>query len=158
VLCNHLGFQSHAERLHGLKDQLAVSGHLTVAEVIEGGDDAVRSEVRLKEVFRRNPATVAVYNVGAGNRGVVGAIKADILPRRPLFIGHELTHFTHVSLREGSMTLTIDQSPELQAQFALEVLLNHYGFEGATDLSPPYASTVPIVLYGPQNLPDSLPG
>ena len=158
VLCNHMGFQSHAERLHGLTDQLAGAPELVVAEVVEGGDDAIRSEVRLKEAFRRNPDTVAVYNVGAGNRGVIAAIKADILPRRPIFIGHELTHFTHASLREGLMTLTIDQSPELQAQFALDVLLSHFGFEGVGDLTPPYISTVPIVLYGPQNLPDSVPG
>jgi LacI family transcriptional regulator len=156
VLCNHLGFQSHAERVHGLKDQLLAS-HLTVAEVVEGGDDAIRSEPRLKEAFRRHPDTVAVYNVGAGNRGVVAAIKADLLPQRPIFIGHELTAFTHASLREGLMTLTIDQSPELQAQFALEVLLNHFGFEGAAAVAPPYASTVPIVLYSPQNLPDAAP-
>jgi hypothetical protein len=94
------------------------------SNAVEGGDDPIRSEVRLKESFRRNPQTVAVYNVGAGNRGVVAAIKADILPQRPIFIGHELTPFTHVSLREGAMTLTIDQSPELQAQFALEVRLS----------------------------------
>jgi LacI family transcriptional regulator len=158
VLCNHMGFQSHAERLHGLTDQLAGAAELVVAEVVEGGDDAIRSEVRLKEAFRRNPDTVAVYNVGAGNRGVIAAIKADILPQRPIFIGHELTPFTHASLREGLMTLTIDQSPELQAQFALDVLLSHFGFEGVGDLTPPYISTVPIVLYGPQNLPDSVPG
>lgn len=153
VLCNHLGIDSHAERLRGLRDQLP--GHLTVAEVVEGGDDAVRSEARLKEALRRHPETVAIYNVGAGNRGVVAAIKADILPR-PLFIGHELTAFTHTALREGLMTLTIDQSPELQAQFALEVLLHHFGFDGAT-VQPPYASPVPFVLYSPQNLPDTAP-
>ncbi len=158
VLCNHMEFQSHAERLHGLKDQLAGTADLVVAEVVEGGDDAIRSEVRLKEAFRRNPDAVAIYNVGAGNRGVIAAIRADILPRRPVFIGQKLTPFTHASLREGLMTLTIDQSPELQAQFALEVLLSHFGFEGVSDLSPPYVSTVPIVLYGPQNLPDSVPG
>ena len=157
VLCNHLGFQSHAARLEGLKDQLAEASDLSVVEVVEGGDDPIRSEVRLKEAFRRYPNTVAVYNVGAGNRGVVAAIKADILPQRPIFIGHELTPFTHASLREGAMTLTIDQSPELQAQFALEVLLSHFGFEGVTNMAPPYASTVPIVLYGPQNLPETLP-
>ena len=156
VLCNHLGFQSHAERVHGLKDQL-VASHLTIAEVVEGGDDAIRSEARLKEAFRRHPHTVAVYNVGAGNRGVVAAIKADLLPLRPLFIGHELTAFTYTSLKEGLMTLTIDQSPELQAQFALEVLLSHFGFDGASVLAPPYISPVPIVLYGPQNLPEVAP-
>ena len=55
------------------------------------------------------------------------------------------------------MTLTIDQSPELQAQFALDVLLNHFGFDHATHVEPPYVSTVPIVLYGPENLPDTRP-
>lgn len=157
VLCNHLGFQSHAERVHGLKDQLEAS-HLTIAEVIEGGDDAIRSEARLKDALRRHPKAVAIYNVGAGNRGVVAAIKADLLSQRPLFIGHELTAFTYASLREGLMTLTIDQSPELQAQFALEVLIHYFGYDGASRVAPPYTSTVPIVLYGPQNLPETMPG
>ncbi len=82
---------------------------------------------------------------------------ADILPRRPIFIGHELTAFTDQSLREGTMTLTIDQSPEMQSQYALEVLMNHFGCEGASHAEPPYAATVPFLLYGPQNLPDTPP-
>ncbi|MGV8988718.1 MAG: substrate-binding domain-containing protein [Cypionkella sp.] len=144
--------------MHGLSDQLAEAApHLTLAEVVEGGDDAFRSEARMKEAFRRHPDTVDIYNVGAGNRGVVAAIKADLLLRLPIFIGHELTAFTHACLKEGLMTLTIDQSPELQAQFALEVLMNHFGFGGVTALAPPCASTVPILLYGPQNLPDVAP-
>lgn len=158
VLCHHIGFQAHAERIRGLQDQLGADGlHLVLAEIVRGGDDPLLSEVLLKEAFRRHPETVAIYNVGAGNRGVVAAIKADILPQRPLFIGHELTAFTYASLRDGLMTLTIDQSPELQAQFALEVLMHHFGFEGASAVTPPYVSTVPIVLYGPQNLPEMAP-
>ncbi len=158
VLCNHLGFQSHAERLHGLRDFLTEAGnHHTVAQVVEGGDDAIRSEARLKSAFADHPGAVAIYNVGAGNRGVAAAIQADILAHRPTFIGHELTQFTWGILREGLMTLTIDQNPELQAQFALDVLLNHFGFDQATHVEPPYVSTVPIVLYGPENLPDTRP-
>ncbi|EKD61041.1 MAG: hypothetical protein ACD_54C00427G0004, partial [uncultured bacterium] len=84
-------------------------------------------------------------------------IRAGLLRRPPVFIGHELTAFTWESLRAGLMTLTIDQSPELQAQFAIDVLLNHFNFAGATHVAPPYVSTVPIVLYGPENLPDKAP-
>lgn len=158
LLCNHLGFQSHAERLHGLRDFLTEAGnHHTVAQVVEGGDDAIRSEARLKSAFADHPGAVAIYNVGAGNRGVVAAIQADILANRPTFIGHELTQFTWGILRAGLMTLTIDQNPELQAQFALDVLLNHFGYDHATHVEPPYGSTVPIVLYGPENLPDTSP-
>ena len=159
VLCNHLGFQSHAERVHGVRDQLtAEAPHLALAEILEGRDDAARSEWQLRDAFRRHSETVAVYNVGAGNRGVAGAIRAGLLPARPIFVGHELTTYTYAYLEAGLMTLTIDQSPELQAQFALEVLMHHFGFEGANAVAPPYVSTVPIVLYGPQNLPECLPG
>jgi LacI family transcriptional regulator len=158
VLCNHLGFQSHAERVRGLTDNLAsFAQNFVLAKVVEGGDDPVRSEVRLKDAFRAHPDTVAIYNVGAANRGVVAAIRAGLLHRLPVFIGHELTAFTWESLRAGLMTMTIDQSPELQAQFAIDVLRNHFNFAEATHLAPPYASTVPIVLYGPENLPDKAP-
>lgn len=158
VLCNHLGFQSHAQRVHGLRDFLAQSGsgHV-IAQIVEGGDDAIRSEARLKAAFADHAQAVAIYNVGAANRGVAAAIRAGILTARPVFIGHELTQFTWGILREGLMTLTIDQNPELQAQFALDVLLNHFGFDNAAYVAPPYLSTVPIVLYGPENLPDTMP-
>lgn len=158
TLCHHIGFQAHSERIRGLTDQLAAEvPHLQFAEIVRGGDDPQMSEIKLKEAFRRHPETVCIYNAGAGNRGVIAAIRADILPKRPNFIGHELTAFTWQCLRDGAMTLTIDQSPELQAQYALEVLMNHFGFDGATHAVPPYVSTVPIVLYGPQNLPDAPP-
>lgn len=158
ILCHHIGFQAHAERIRGLTDHLeAEVPHLELAEIVRGGDDPVVSEIKLKEAFRRHPETIGIYNAGAGNRGVVAAMRAGILPRRPIFIGHELTAFTWTSLREGTMTLSIDQSPELQVQYALDVLMNHFGFEGASHVTPPYVSTVPFVLYGPQNLPDSQP-
>jgi LacI family transcriptional regulator len=157
ILCHHIGFQAHAERIRGLTDHLAAEvPHLVIAEIVRGGDDPEISETKLKQAFRRHPETVCIYNAGAGNRGVIAAIRADILPARPNFIGHELTAFTYQSLRDGLMTLTIDQSPELQAQYALEVLMNHFGFDGATHAVPPYVSSVPIVLFGPQNLPEFL--
>lgn len=158
VLCHHIGFQAHAERIRGLTDLLAAEmPHLTLAEVVRGGDDPALSEVLLRAAFKAHPETIAIYNAGAGNRGVVAAINAGLLPAPPIFVGHELTEVTYDYLRRGLMTLTIDQSPELQAQFAIEVLLNHFGFEGASHARPPYVSDVPIVLYGPQNLPDNFP-
>lgn len=158
VLCHHIGFQAHVERIRGLSEHLAADApHLELAEIVRGGDDPVVSEIKLKEAFRRHPDTTGVYNVGAGNRGVVAAMRAGILPRLPIFIGHELTAFTWASLRDGWMTLTIDQSPELQVQYALDVLMNHFGFEGAPHAVPPYVSNVPFVLYGPQNIPDTAP-
>lgn len=151
VLCHHIGFQAHAERIRGLGDALT-STALTLAEVVRGGDDPILSEVLLKEAFARHPDCTAVYNAGAGNRGVVAAMKAGVLAVPPTFIGHELTPFTWDMLRQGWMSLTLDQSPELQVQQALDRLMHHFGFEPEFLPRP-----VPFVLYSPQNLPDERP-
>ena len=153
VLCSHLGFQAHAERIAGFREYLTEHApHLTIARIVEGLDDRVRSRARLEAAFRELPGILAVYNVGGANLGVRAAIEADILPKRPLFVGHELTEHTTRMLREGIMTLTLDQSPRLQAQFSLDVLLDHFGYEGVPVVRP-YKSSVPIVLYGPENIP-----
>jgi len=153
VLCSHLGFQAHAERIAGFRAYLTEHApHLTIVRIVEGYDDRARSRARLEAAFREIPDIVAVYNVGGANLGVRGAIEADILAKRPLFVGHELTEHTTRMLREGLMTLTVDQSPRLQAQFSLDVLLDHFGYEGIS-VAKPYISDVPIVLYGPENIP-----
>jgi LacI family transcriptional regulator len=69
-----------------------------------------------------------------------------------VFIGHELTPFTEPMLRDGTMTLTIDQNPEQQARFAVDVLMHHFGHAVLAGVAPPYRSDVPFTLYGPENL------
>lgn len=153
LLCNQFGFQSHAERIAGFREYLArCAPHLTLARIVEGQDDRARSRARLETAFREIAGIAGVYNVGAANLGVRAAIESDILPRRPLFIGHELTPHTRRMLLDGTMTLAIDQSPRLQAQFTLDVLMDHFGYEDRP-VRRPYRSTVPIVLYGPEYIP-----
>jgi LacI family transcriptional regulator len=60
-------------------------------------------------------------------------------------------------LRDRIMTLAIDQSPKLQAQFAVDVLLDHFGHEGSP-VNRPYVSSVPIVLFGPEYIPSGFDG
>lgn len=154
IVCNHLGFQSHADRVAGFRDYLTTNGHgHEIARIVEGFDDRARTEVRLRATFQDIPKAIAVYNVGAANLGVRAAIEADLLPQRPLFLGHELTVHTAKMLRDGIMTLTIDQSPRLQAQFAVDVLMDRFGYE-EVPVAPPYISTVPIVLYSAENIPE----
>ncbi|WP_298282395.1 LacI family DNA-binding transcriptional regulator [Acidocella sp.] len=156
ILCNHLGFQSHIQRVEGFSNYLKENNkNLTITAIVEGGDDRDRSEIKLRETFSRQKDIVGIYNVGAANRGVAAAIRADILAERPVFIGHELTPFTASFLREKTMSFTIDQAPELQARFAIEVLLREFGFMASGTPSPPYHSPVPIIIYSPENIPGS---
>lgn len=154
ILCHTEGFHAHALRIAAFAEQLALEApHLSIAATLRHNDDSAVAEPLLRAAFREHPETVGLYNAGGANRGVAAAMRADLLPARPLFIGHELTNFTWHILREGLMTLTIDQNPELQAQRALQAVMRHFGFEEAGEDAP----EVPFVLYGPQNLPDAQP-
>lgn len=153
VLCNQPSFHSHAERIAGLRDALAeYAPDRKIARVIEGRDDRVRSQGLLEQALTDLPNVAGIYNVGAANLAVRAAIEARCSAARPMFIGHELTEHTAQMLRDGVITLAIDQSPALQAQFALAVVLDYFGYED-TGASAPYHSSVPVVLYGPENIP-----
>jgi LacI family transcriptional regulator len=153
VLCNHFGFQSHESRVRGFTDALEeYGGALSVTEVLEGGDDSRRSELLLSAAFRRLPDTVGIYNVGAANDAVAAALRQNLLAAPPIFIGHELSGETRPLLADGTMTLAIDQNPEQQARFAIDVFLHHFGFSEMTSLHPPYRSNVAFQLYSPENV------
>ncbi len=159
VLCNHMGFESHASRTNGFADYLAEHApRLRLTEVVECRDDRSLAEVRLRDAFQQHPSTLGVYNVGAANLGVAAAIMSDMLENRPVFIGHELTPFSAQLLKDGIMMLAIDQAPEQQSQFALDVLLNELGFASAPEIDPAYRSNVPILLYSAENIPPGFSG
>jgi len=154
VLCNHFAFQSHKARVGGLATLLnREAGDRFAVDVVEGGDDNDLSERLLRAALKRHRDTVAVYNAGAANRAVAGALQAGLAERRPVFIGHELTKFTRPMLQSGTMTMVIDQNPEQQARFALDVLMHHFGNVEIADVCPPYVSKVPFTIFGPEYLP-----
>jgi LacI family transcriptional regulator len=155
VLCNHFGFQSHEERVRGFGDALVLHGpHLKVASIIEGGDDSSKSEKLLIKAFKANRAITGFYNVGAANDAAGVALRCRILERMPIFIGHELTHETRPMLVDGTMTLVIDQNPEHQARFAVDVLLHHFGYTDYSWLEFPYRSNTSFRLYTLENIVD----
>jgi LacI family transcriptional regulator len=154
VLCNHFSFQSHEGRVGGLTAFLEehAAGRFFI-EIIEGRDDNDLSERRLRAALKSCPDTVAVYNAGAANRAVAGALADRATRWPPIFVGHELTRFTRPMLQSGVMTMVIDQNPEQQARFALDVLMHHFGNADMTHVRPPYRSPVPFTLFGPEYLP-----
>lgn len=152
LLCNHFGFQSHDDRVRAFTEALRLHGpDLTLGEIVEGRDDVDLSERLLRPALRRHPDLVAIYNVGSANRAVAAVVRAGLVARQPLFVGHELTPHSQPMLREGVMTLAIDQNTEQQARFAIDVLMHHFGHTELPGLAPPYRSNVPFALYTPEN-------
>jgi LacI family transcriptional regulator len=152
ILCNHRKYQGHSERIRGLQDALGEAGRAIVAtDILEGRDEGARSEALLTEALRGRADVIGIYNAGAANLAVERAIRKSSLVK-PIFVGHELTDNTVRMLREGIMTLTIDQNPERQARNAVNLILNRYGYAGP--LAQEHRSdAVPFTIYTRENLP-----
>jgi LacI family transcriptional regulator len=143
----------HARRLAGFSNALERhSPHLGVAEVIDGDDDSRKTEDLLIKAFRERNDYVGIYNVGAANDAVGRAIAQNILSERPVFIGHELTPDSRSLLQSGVMTLVIDQNPEHQSRYAIDVLLHHFGYTDQTWLAKPYQSNIAFKLHTVENM------
>ena len=161
ALCGDLVVHGHAGRVQGLCEALReYAPRCGEVQVLQGDDDSTKSEQLLLKAFRARPDLAGLYNAGAANPACGVALTAGLLKERPIFIGHELTHETRPMLRSGLMALAIDQYPEHQARFAVDVLLHHFGFSDAGALTTPYRSSISFQLYSRENIsgPEGAPG
>jgi hypothetical protein len=71
---------------------------LEVLPVREGRDDYQRNEEVVAALIEETPDLVAIYNVGAGNRGVIAALEVAGRGRDVVTVAHELTTFTRRGL------------------------------------------------------------
>ncbi len=71
---------------------------------------------------------MGIYNAGAAHQAVRTLLRNLAQETLPVFVGHELTAETRGMLRDRTMTLVIDQNPMRQAQNAVDILLQHYGY------------------------------
>ena len=127
-------------------DEVIARGGFGSPTVFVGGDDMYFGNDRLplvREALRAHPDAAALYNSGGCLAVMAEAVRRQVLPPGFVLVGHELTEETRALLREGVMTLTIDQAFELQARRAVEILLHHLGH---IDLAPAPAE-IPFTLH-----------
>lgn len=149
VVTNRLGYRAHAERVSGFREGLAREGPgFEVAAVLEGRDEDDTAARLVATALRAHPDAVAVYNSGGAVGAVAGVLRRHRRPGELVHVGHELNPETVALLREGVLTVAIDQAFELQARRAVEVLLRHLG---QLDGPPPEAAEVPFTLHTREN-------
>lgn len=128
ALCHPI-YQVHRERMRGFSDYFAQNPRegLAFRWIGFGRDEARRSRDLLLEALETWPDLVGLYNAGAAN-----AALCDVLRRHPrggqvFFVGHELTENSAMALREGVMSVVLDQAPEAQARRAIDLMLKKIG-------------------------------
>lgn len=138
ALCNPI-FQVHHARMRGFSDYFAEHPRVGLDFAWTGfaRDDADRACDLLHEALAAFPDLVGIYNTGAAN----GALSAFLRRRKRagdiFFVGHELTDRSAEALRDGVMSVVLDQAPEAQARRAIDLLLKEIGLlDVEVDRSP----------------------
>ncbi|MCF3640189.1 LacI family DNA-binding transcriptional regulator [Rhizobium sp. TRM95111] len=130
ALCHSGIYQVHRDRIRGLSDYFAEHrpAGLELAAVLLGGDDALRSTELLRQALESWPDLVGLYNAGGANAALSSVLRKHPRGQNIFFVGHELTERSAAALRDGVMSVVLDQAPEAQARRAVDMLLHRLGF------------------------------
>jgi len=150
ALCHSQVYHVHRERIRGFSDYLQEKPRddLVFAAVLFGRDDADLSANTLVEALRLWPDMVGLYNAGGANASLSSVLRTHARGPEIFFVGHELTERSAAALREGVMSVVIDQAPEAQARRALDLMLARLGLVSETVVNNP----IRFVTITPENL------
>jgi LacI family transcriptional regulator len=122
VLAGSLRLGDHRDRLAGFTERLGqIAPEVRLLDVMESQDDPARVEALVKTAFRDHSDLIGVYNLGAGNRGLIAALSAK-KAERPVTIAHELSPLTRRALEDGLIDAILNQDPGHEIRSAIRVL------------------------------------
>jgi LacI family transcriptional regulator len=112
----------HADRLQGFRDVIAADfPDLRVLDPILTKDDPVVMYEAACSALQSGTSVTALYNVGAGNVGLIKAIK-ETAATRPFCVTHELVAHSKQALIDNHIDLVIDQRPDIEVNRAFALL------------------------------------
>lgn len=85
---------------------------------------------RTCELVTGNDEIVAIYSVGSGISGIGKALQDCNKQDEIICIGHDLTDYSRELLLSGTVNALINQDVDLEAQNALQFLINQYRSDG----------------------------
>jgi LacI family transcriptional regulator, galactose operon repressor len=124
LIAGSIALRDHIERQIGFEQVITRDfPPLTLLPVREGRDDDERVEKLATTLLSEHDDLVGIYNVGAGNGGVVAALEASGRSRDVVFIAHELTPFSRRHLIRGTIDAIINQDAGHEVRSATRLLI-----------------------------------
>ena len=114
--------------------------------LIEGRDDSTLIEKAMTTSLAENTDLTAIYSIGAGNSGLIRALKGQSL--RPIVTLHELVSHSREALCDGLIHYVIDQRPEEEIDAALTLMRSLID-----NVPPPPIKPILPAIYLRDNLP-----
>lgn len=113
VIAGSLNLRDHAERLAGFSAVLGAQfPAITLLGPLEGHDAKTETEALAARLIATSPDLAGIYNLGAGNAGLVAALDASGRAGAIRVIAHELTGSTRKGLVSGAIDVVLDQNPD----------------------------------------------
>lgn len=123
VLAGSMLVRDHRERYEAFASVMASDfAHLNLMPVLEGRDDPDVVERLVSEMFAIQNDIVALYSLGAGNRGLIRALRRRPEDRSPVVVAHELTETTRAALQSGLIDAVLNQDAGHEVRSAIRVL------------------------------------
>lgn len=123
LVAGSLTLRDHMERHLGCEQVLrAEFPFLKTLPVIEGRDDAALTLLRVRELLDAHPDLLGIYNIGAGNRGLIQGLRELRKPGELVVVAHELTPHSRQALIDGVYDAIICQDPAHEARSAVRIL------------------------------------
>ncbi|MGV1789876.1 LacI family DNA-binding transcriptional regulator [Rhizobium sp. A37_96] len=123
VLAGSMLVRDHRERLQGFSAVMAAEfPKLRLLPVLEGRDASERTRSLVSKALSENTEIIGIYNLGAGNRGLIAALKA-VRPERGLtVVVHELTQHTRAALIDGTIDAVLNQDAGHEVRSAIRIM------------------------------------
>lgn len=134
LIVNALAYRAHQERAKGFAEVMARRAADTpIIGPVECFDDNALTEAAVLAALAGTPLA-GIYDTGSGSLGIHAALARS--QAQPVWIGHEATAQHATLLRQGVMTLVLDQDPEGQVQASIDYLLHTHGVIDTAPLLP----------------------
>lgn len=120
VVAGSLHLRDHAERLEGFRAALAVEfPQVKLIGPLEGHDERSETGALVERLLAEHADLAGLYNLGAGNAGLVAALETSGRAGRLRVIAHELTAPTRAGLIGGVIDVVLDQNPDGEIRQAI---------------------------------------
>jgi LacI family transcriptional regulator len=120
IIAGSLGLRDHRERFEGFSGVLGREfRQLQIVGPLEGFDEDTQTEAAARKLLELHPDLAGIYNLGAGNAGLVAALGKTHRAGDIRVVAHELTDTTRDALRAGTLDVVLDQNRDGEIRAAI---------------------------------------
>lgn len=120
LIAGSLALRDHRERYEGFAQAAAAEfPGLEIIGPLEGFDEDDATKAAALHLLDLHPDLAGIYNLGAGNAGLIAALSGDRPAGKLRVIVHERSEATREGLKSGLVDVVLDQNPDGEIRAAI---------------------------------------